>query len=36
MTEKIAARINAELKMLRSFNDPVGVYARLPLTFDVR
>ena len=36
VTEKIAARINAELKMLRSFNDPVGVYARLPLTFDVR
>ncbi len=36
VTEKIAARINAELKMLRSFNDPVGVYARLPLSFDVR
>ncbi len=36
VTEKIAARINGELRMLRSFNDPVGVYARLPLSFDVR
>lgn len=28
---KIAARIESELKTLRSFNDPQGLYARLPL-----
>ncbi|MEO6245522.1 MAG: signal peptide peptidase SppA [Opitutaceae bacterium] len=36
VTEKIAARINTELRMFRSLNDPAGVYARLPLSFDVR
>lgn len=28
---KIAERIESELKMLKSFNDPQGLYARLPL-----
>jgi protease-4 len=33
---KIAARIEAELKLLRAFNDPQGIYARLPYRLDVR
>jgi protease-4 len=28
---KIAERIESELKMLKTFNDPQGLYARLPL-----
>jgi protease-4 len=32
---KIAARIESELKLLRSFNDPQGVYARLPMNLAI-
>ena len=32
---KIALRIESELKMLKSFNDPQGVYARLPLNLAI-
>lgn len=32
---KIAQRIESELKMLKSFNDPQGVYARLPLNLAI-
>ena len=33
---KIAARIEAELKLLRAFNDPQGIYARMPLELAIR
>lgn len=33
---KIAERIEAEVSLLRSFNDPRGVYARLPVNLSVR
>jgi protease-4 len=33
---QLAAQIEAEVKTLRAFNDPAGIYARLPLTFTVR
>lgn len=33
---KIATRIEAELRLLRAFNDPQGIYARLPYRLDVR
>ncbi len=33
---KISERLEAEWKVLRAFNDPQGVYARLPLTFSIR
>jgi protease-4 len=36
LTAKIAERIESELKVLRSFNDPNGVYARLPVTLNLR
>jgi protease-4 len=36
LTDKITERVREELKTLRSFNDPNGVYARLPLSFNVR
>jgi len=36
LTGQIAARLNVELKTLESFNDPRGVYARLPLNLSVR
>jgi protease-4 len=36
LTHQIAARIEAELKTLRAFNDPQGLYARLPLNFSIR
>lgn len=32
---QLAARIETELKTLRSFNDPQGIYARLPLNFSI-
>lgn len=32
----VARRLEEELRVLRSFNDPQGVYARLPLTFVLR
>ncbi|MDO8540406.1 MAG: signal peptide peptidase SppA [Opitutaceae bacterium] len=36
VSAKIAERIESELKLLRSFNDPQGVYARLPLNLSLR
>lgn len=36
VVEKIAERMRAELAMLRTFNDPKGIYARLPLEFSIR
>jgi protease-4 len=33
---KITERIEAELKMLRAFNDPNGIYARMPLSLNLR
>jgi len=36
LSAKIAQRIEAELKMLRSFNDPNGIYARMPMSLNVR
>jgi protease-4 len=32
---KVAARLEQELKVLRAFNDPQGVYARLPLSIAI-
>ena len=36
LTDQIAARIESELKVLRSFNDPKGIYARMPLSLNIR
>jgi protease-4 len=36
LATRIAERLEAELKTLRSFNDPQGIYARLPLGFTLR
>ena len=36
LTAKITERIESELKMLRAFNDPNGIYARLPLSLNIR
>jgi protease-4 len=36
LTDQITDRVREELKTLRSFNDPNGVYARLPLSFNLR
>jgi protease-4 len=36
LTAKIAQRIEEELKMFRSFNDPNGIYARMPVNLNVR
>ena len=33
---KITERIETELKMLRAFNDPNGIYARMPLSLNLR
>ncbi len=32
---KVAQRIESELKVLRSFNDPQGIYARLPMNLAI-
>ena len=32
----LAGRLESELRALRSFNDPAGVYARLPLSIAIR
>jgi protease IV len=32
----VAERLESELKVLRSFNDPQGIYARLPITLLIR
>jgi protease IV len=34
--DKITERIESELKLLRAFNDPHGIYARLPLNLSIR
>ena len=36
LSAKIAARIEEELKILRAFNDPNGIYARMPLSLNLR
>jgi protease-4 len=36
LAARISERLEAELKMLRSLNDPQGIYARLPLGFTLR
>ena len=36
LATKITQRFEEELKMLRAFNDPQGVYARLPLNLSIR
>jgi protease-4 len=36
VTEKITRRLEAELKTLQTFNDPAGIYARLPLDLAIR
>lgn len=36
LTAKITERIESELKMLRAFNDPNGIYARLPMSLNIR
>lgn len=33
---KIVERFEGEVKVLRSFRDPLGVYARLPLNLSIR
>lgn len=33
---KVAERVESELKQLRAFNDPKGVYARMPMNLHVR
>jgi protease-4 len=36
LSGRIAERVETELKMLRSFNDPNGIYARMPLSLNLR
>ncbi|MSU48339.1 MAG: signal peptide peptidase SppA [Opitutus sp.] len=36
LAARIAARIESELKTLRAFNDPNGIYARMPLSLNIR
>ena len=36
LSGRIAERVDTELKMLRSFNDPNGIYARMPLSLNLR
>lgn len=36
LTAKIVDRVESELKTLRSFNDPQGIYARLPMNLPIR
>jgi protease IV len=36
LSAKIAERVEAELKTFRAFNDPNGIYARLPLNLNIR
>src|SRR5690606_4865506 len=33
---RIAERVEGELSLLRSFNDPQGIYARLPINLSIR
>ena len=36
LTAAIAGRIESELKTLRAFNDPQGIYARMPINLPIR
>ena len=36
LAAKITERVESELKMLRAFNDPNGIYARMPLSLNPR
>jgi protease-4 len=36
LTGQIAARLEQEMKVLRTFNDPHGLYARLPLNLSIQ
>ena len=36
LSAKIAERVESELKLLRAFNDPQGIYARLPINLNIR
>jgi len=36
LTAKITERIEQELRVLRAFNDPQGIYARLPMSLNLR
>ncbi len=36
VTGQLVQRLEAELKTLKAFNDPAGIYARLPLDFMIR
>jgi protease-4 len=36
LAKKVAQRVESDLKMIRAFNDPQGVYARLPLNLAIR
>lgn len=36
LAASIVRQFESELKVLRSFNDPQGIYARLPLNLDIR
>ncbi|MGE9293219.1 MAG: S49 family peptidase, partial [Puniceicoccales bacterium] len=36
LLSQLEARLKAELGMVRSFNDPKGIYARLPFSLEIR
>ena len=36
LAAQIAQRVEAELKVLRAFNDPQGIYARMPLSLTIK
>ena len=36
LAEQIAAKLESEMKFLRTFNDAQGLYARLPLTLTIQ
>lgn len=36
LSARIMAKIEEDLKMLRAFNDPNGIYARLPVSLNIR
>ena len=36
LVARLTARLTAELQVLQSFNDPQGVYARMPLELEIR
>jgi protease IV len=36
LADQVVAKIQTELKMLRAFNDPNGIYARMPISLNLR